>query len=124
MDDATHAKHLANMKRSLRGAMSEDLHHLIGSGRGRTRPHPRAHRRREGGPEDSWPLSWGKGSFGFRPDENGRLVEFPEEQEAIALIRSLKKQGMALRPIADAIRAAGFKISHQGVAEVLKRPQA
>ena len=66
----------------------------------------------------------GKVPFGFRPDENGRLVEFPEEQEAIALIRSLKKQGMALRPIADAIRAAGFKISHQGVAEVLKRPQA
>lgn len=66
----------------------------------------------------------GKVPFGFRPGENGRLVEIPEEQEAISMIRSLKKKGMALRPIADAIRAAGFKISHQGVAEILKRPEA
>jgi DNA invertase Pin-like site-specific DNA recombinase len=65
----------------------------------------------------------GKLPFGFRPGEDGQLVEIPEEQEAITLIRCLKKQGLALRPIAGAVRAAGIEISHQGVAEVLKRPE-
>jgi hypothetical protein len=36
-------------------------------------------------------------------------------------IVALRAQGKALRPIADAMRAKGFSISHEAVAGILKR---
>lgn len=63
----------------------------------------------------------GKVPFGFTHGEDGSLVEVPREQDAIALIYRLKAEGKALRPIAEAVQASGVKLSHQGVAEVLKR---
>jgi putative DNA-invertase from lambdoid prophage Rac len=51
----------------------------------------------------------GKVPFGFHPGENGRRVEIPEEQEAISMIRSLKKKGMALRPIAALLGQPALK---------------
>jgi putative DNA-invertase from lambdoid prophage Rac len=63
----------------------------------------------------------GKAPFGFTTAPDGGLAEFPEEQEAIALIRSLKAEGKSLRAIAEIVRATGVTISHQGVCEVLRR---
>ena len=59
--------------------------------------------------------------FGFQRDADGNLIDDPAEQRAIALIRTMKSEGKALRVIADAVSAMGHKLSHQGVAEVLKR---
>jgi putative DNA-invertase from lambdoid prophage Rac len=42
------------------------------------------------------------------------------EQEAIREIVALKVQGKALRAIAEAVQAKGCKISHEGVAGVLR----
>ena len=66
----------------------------------------------------------GKVPFGYKPSADGGLVEDAGEQEAIALIRRLKAEGKALRPIAEALAASGIKLSHQGVAEVLRRDAA
>lgn len=63
----------------------------------------------------------GKVPFGFATGADGGLVEVPAEQDAIALIRRLKAEGKALRPIAEAVAATGIRLSHQGVAEVIKR---
>ncbi len=63
----------------------------------------------------------GKIPFGYRPDADGNLVEHPEETGAIALILRLNGEKRSLRAIAESVTAAGFKLSHQGVAEVLKR---
>jgi putative DNA-invertase from lambdoid prophage Rac len=59
--------------------------------------------------------------FGYRVSDEGALVEVAVEQEAIALMHRLKAEGMALRPIAERLKAQGFTLSHMGVAEVLKR---
>jgi putative DNA-invertase from lambdoid prophage Rac len=68
----------------------------------------------------------GKVPFGFRPGsddaQKGQLLPVPEEQEAIALIYRLRSEGLALRSIASALKDAGYSLSHQGVAEVLRRP--
>ena len=64
----------------------------------------------------------GKVPFGFRrggPD-GGELVPYEAEQEAIREIVSLRAQGKALRAIAQAVAAKGYKLSHEGVAGVLK----
>jgi DNA invertase Pin-like site-specific DNA recombinase len=64
----------------------------------------------------------GKVPFGFRrggPD-GGELVPYEAEQEAIREIVSLRAQGKALRAIAQAVAAKGHKLSHEGVAGVLK----
>jgi putative DNA-invertase from lambdoid prophage Rac len=62
----------------------------------------------------------GKIPFGFRRGESGELVPHEGEQEAVHEIIELRAQGKALRAIADAVRAKGLKISHEGVAGVLK----
>jgi putative DNA-invertase from lambdoid prophage Rac len=63
----------------------------------------------------------GKVPFGFRRGDDGELVPYEAEQEAIREMSGLKVvQGKALRPIADAMRAKGHQISHEGVAGVLK----
>jgi putative DNA-invertase from lambdoid prophage Rac len=62
----------------------------------------------------------GKIPFGFRRAENGDLVEVPAEQEAIRQMVALRAQGRPLRAIAADVQAKGHKISHEGVAGVLK----
>jgi putative DNA-invertase from lambdoid prophage Rac len=58
--------------------------------------------------------------FGFRLGESGELVPHEAEQEAIREIVALRAQGKTLRAIADAVRAKGHRISHEGVAGVLR----
>jgi putative DNA-invertase from lambdoid prophage Rac len=64
--------------------------------------------------------------FGFRrAGEDGELlVPHQAEQEAISEIKRLKAQGKALRAISEALRAKGHRISHEGVARVLKAQRA
>jgi putative DNA-invertase from lambdoid prophage Rac len=66
----------------------------------------------------------GKVPFGFRRGEGGELVPHEAEQEAIREIAHLRAQGRPLRAIADAVRAKGVGISHEGVAGVLKAAAA
>jgi site-specific DNA recombinase len=58
--------------------------------------------------------------FGWRVVD-GKLVRVPELQRAIAKMRRLRKQGMSLYAIADAMRADGVSISHQGVKNAIGR---
>ena len=62
----------------------------------------------------------GKVPFGFRRGGDGDLVPHEAEQEAIREIVALRAQGKALRAIAEAMRASGYQISHEGVAGVLR----
>jgi putative DNA-invertase from lambdoid prophage Rac len=62
----------------------------------------------------------GKMPFGFRRGTAGDLIPDEGEQEAIREMVSLRAQGRPLRAIADAVRAKGHRISHEGVASVLK----
>ena len=62
----------------------------------------------------------GKVPFGFRRGDDGELVPYEAEQEAIREIMSLRAQGKALRAIAAAAQAKGHRISHEGVANVLR----
>jgi DNA invertase Pin-like site-specific DNA recombinase len=58
--------------------------------------------------------------FGFRRGESGELVPYEAEQGPIREIKRLRAEGRPLRAIADAVRAKGVKISHEGVASVLR----
>jgi putative DNA-invertase from lambdoid prophage Rac len=58
--------------------------------------------------------------FGFRRGKSGELVPHEAEQEAIHEIKRLRAEGRPLRAIADAVRANGVSISHEGVANVLR----
>jgi hypothetical protein len=51
------------------------------------------------------------------------LVPDPAEQEGGQGDGALRSQGKALRAISDAMRAKGHKISHDGVAGVLRAGQ-
>src|SRR5580698_3844012 len=62
----------------------------------------------------------GKVPFGFRRGDDGELVPHEAEQEAIGEIVSLRAQGNVLRAIAQAVAAKGHKLSHEGVAGVLR----
>src|SRR5271166_5043772 len=62
----------------------------------------------------------GKVPFGFRLGESGELVPNEAELEAIREMVALRMQGKALRAIAAAVQAKGHRISHEGVAGVLK----
>lgn len=62
--------------------------------------------------------------FGFRRDKSGKLVPHAVEQQAIREMVALRAEGKPLRAIADAVRAKGVKISHEGVAGVLKSQRA
>ena len=62
----------------------------------------------------------GKVPFGFRRGESGELVPHEAEQEAIREMVALRGQGKALRAIAEAMQARGHRISHEGVAGVLR----
>jgi putative DNA-invertase from lambdoid prophage Rac len=58
--------------------------------------------------------------FGYRQGADGALIEDPVQQKAIATMRRLRFQGLALRAIAEKLTAAGTPISHQGVKKVLR----
>jgi hypothetical protein len=62
----------------------------------------------------------GKVPFGFRRGDNGELVPHEAEQEAIREMVALRAQGKALRAIAAVAQAKGHRISHEGVAGVLR----
>jgi DNA invertase Pin-like site-specific DNA recombinase len=62
----------------------------------------------------------GTAPFGYRVGQAGELVPHEGEQKAIREMKRLRAQGKALRPIAEAMRAKGHKISHEGVAGVLR----
>jgi putative DNA-invertase from lambdoid prophage Rac len=62
----------------------------------------------------------GSRPFGWRKAEDGSLVEIVEEQEAICEIVALRAAGKPLRAIAGAMKAKGHRISHEGVAGVLR----
>ena len=53
--------------------------------------------------------------FGYRCGEQGQLAPHKAEQSAIRQMIALRAQGKALRAIAEAMQAKGFKISHEGV---------
>jgi DNA invertase Pin-like site-specific DNA recombinase len=57
--------------------------------------------------------------FGYRRGEHGELAPHKAEQAAIREMTALRAQGKALRAIAEAMQAKGFKISHEGVKGVL-----
>jgi putative DNA-invertase from lambdoid prophage Rac len=58
--------------------------------------------------------------FGYRRGESGELVSHDAEQQAIKEIVALRADGRPLRAIADAVRAKGVRISHEGVANVVR----
>jgi hypothetical protein len=58
--------------------------------------------------------------FGYRRGEKGELVPHEGGQKAIKQMRCLRAQGRSLRAIADAVQAKGHRISHEGVAGVLR----
>src|SRR3984885_7040597 len=58
--------------------------------------------------------------FGYRRGDDGELVPYEAEQEAIGEIVSLRAQGNVLRAIAQAVAAKGHKLSHESVAGGLK----
>jgi putative DNA-invertase from lambdoid prophage Rac len=62
----------------------------------------------------------GKVPFGFRRGDDGELVRHEAEQEAIGEMVALRAQGEPLRAIAQAVAAKGQKLSHEGVAGVLR----
>jgi DNA invertase Pin-like site-specific DNA recombinase len=62
----------------------------------------------------------GKVPFGFRRGVDGELVPHGGEQEAIREMALLRAQGRPLRAIAERIQAKGHRISHEGVASVLR----
>jgi putative DNA-invertase from lambdoid prophage Rac len=62
----------------------------------------------------------GKIPFGFRRGDAGELVPHEAEQAAIREMVALRAQGRPLRAIADAARTKGHRISHEGVAGILR----
>lgn len=62
----------------------------------------------------------GSRPFGFNVGADGELVPVAGEQEAIREMVALRAQGRPLRAIAAAVVAKGHRISHEGVARVLK----
>jgi DNA invertase Pin-like site-specific DNA recombinase len=57
--------------------------------------------------------------FGFTRAADDSLQPNPREQAAIGRIKALRDAGESLRAIAAAMACEGFKISHQGVKNVL-----
>ncbi|MBO0712324.1 MAG: resolvase, partial [Acetobacteraceae bacterium] len=61
----------------------------------------------------------GRVPYGWRVTEAGELAEVPEQQAAIREVKRLRQEGASPRKIAEAMRAAGHKLSHEAVAGVL-----
>jgi DNA invertase Pin-like site-specific DNA recombinase len=76
----------------------------------------RANKHQGGGRPFGW--RFGKANGHGRARE---LIPDPDEQAALADIVALRAQGKSLMAIRDAMRARGFQISHQLVANTLQR---
>jgi DNA invertase Pin-like site-specific DNA recombinase len=61
----------------------------------------------------------GTAPWGYSVGEGGELVPMPELQASIRKMRRLRDQGLALRAIAERMKAAGVSISHAGVKNAL-----
>jgi hypothetical protein len=66
----------------------------------------------------------GTAPFGYRRGDDGALVPHDGEQDAIEEIVAMRAAKKPLRAIAAAMVAKGHKISHEGVARVLRARQA
>ena len=62
----------------------------------------------------------GKVPFGFRQGESGELVPHQAGQDAIREMIAMRGEGKPLRAIAKAAATKGHRISHEGVAGVLR----
>ena len=62
--------------------------------------------------------------FGFTVGAAGELVEVPEQQAAIARMVTLRRSGQTLRAVAAAMKAAGFDLTHAGVAKIISAAEA
>jgi DNA invertase Pin-like site-specific DNA recombinase len=62
----------------------------------------------------------GKPPFGWTYDAARKLVPVPEQQEAIARMRTLRAEGKGLMAIAAALKAESVRISHMGVKSALR----
>jgi DNA invertase Pin-like site-specific DNA recombinase len=66
----------------------------------------------------------GKVPFGYRVGDAGELVEDAQQQEAIReMARQRDHEKLSLRSIVARMQDRGFPISHEGMAEVLRRAQ-
>ena len=57
--------------------------------------------------------------FGWRLGNGGELIEVAEQQAAIRHMVEMRRSGLSLRAIADAMKAEGFALSHVGVKKVI-----
>lgn len=61
--------------------------------------------------------------FGWRA-VNGRLVEIPEEQAALARMRAMRDLGVSVRGIARQLAEDGITVSRMTVSRALRRPSS
>jgi putative DNA-invertase from lambdoid prophage Rac len=59
--------------------------------------------------------------FGFRLGDQGELIEVLDQQAAIASMMAMRQAGASLRNIAEAMQAAGFKLSHVSIKKIVQR---
>lgn len=57
--------------------------------------------------------------FGWRVEDDGKLVPVPDQQEALRKMRTLRAEGRSLRSVADYMATTGVRISHVGVKNAL-----
>ena len=57
--------------------------------------------------------------FGWHLGDDGQLVEFPAQQEAIRRMVDMHRDGKSLRVISTEIKKARFTVSHQGVKKII-----
>jgi DNA invertase Pin-like site-specific DNA recombinase len=100
-------------------ACAQFEHHLFSERIPATKANLRRTNRHQGGLRPfGWVLGEATGSGKART-----LVPDPAEQQAILDIVAMRNTGMTLMAIRDAIRAQGFAISHQSVANIVERHQ-
>jgi DNA invertase Pin-like site-specific DNA recombinase len=58
--------------------------------------------------------------FGWTVGTAGELIEAPEQQAAILHMVEMRRAGLSLRAIADALKTEGFALSHVGVKKVIE----
>jgi DNA invertase Pin-like site-specific DNA recombinase len=65
----------------------------------------------------------GKVEFGFKLNADGTVTKDPDSQEALELMRALRKEGQSYREISEAVHKKFKKlsISHEGVRRILNR---
>lgn len=69
--------------------------------------------------EDKGQFAGGRVPFGWKRNDDGKLVAEPSQQEAIREMRRLRGQGVSYRSIEAKMAEQGFKVSHQSVKAIL-----